>query len=116
MRMFCNIVFLVLLRLAPADIRFVGSHGAPIQIRWNRRTSVSQAVRLQRGEFGALEFEYRRRNQAVFRYAEDVSLQTGQFRVEWLLPSKTEHCVTGKPWKRRGKSRPGPDHNVCVYK
>jgi hypothetical protein len=74
--MFCNIVFLVFLQLAPADIRLVGSHGVLIQVQWNCRTSVSQAVALQSREFGVIGFQYRRKRGAVFWQAEDVSLQT----------------------------------------
>jgi len=34
-------------------------------------------------------------------YAEDVSLQTRNFRVEWHLAIKTEHCVTRQSWKHQ---------------
>jgi len=40
------------------------------------------------GNLQAMGFKYRRMTSGCFRHAKDVSLQTGQFRVEWQLATK----------------------------
>jgi hypothetical protein len=69
----------------------------PIQFQWICRTSVSQAVAPQSREIADFPISIRRKAQTGYWYAEDVSLQTREFRVEWHLAIKTENYVARQP-------------------
>jgi len=114
MKMFCNIIFLVLLQLAPADSRLAGSHGAPIQVQWNCRTSVSQAVAPQSREIGAIGIFNTGQNIGCFDTQKMCLYKPGNFAWNGTLPSKTEHCVIGSPWKRQFNPGPAAIQNECV--
>jgi hypothetical protein len=87
--MFCNISFLVFLQLAPADIRLVGGHGAPIQVQWNCRTSVSQAVALQSREIGAIGILNTGETSGCFSGMQKMCLyKPDNFAWNGTLPSK----------------------------
>src|SRR5436309_11654298 len=112
MRRFCSIC------LSPACTGRTGlvwSHGAPIQLQWIAAQVYLSRYAAAQGNCRLSDFN-KAAKPRLYWYAEDVSLQTWNFRVEWHLAIKTKHCVIRQSWKAPGKSRPGCDQNERVYK